>query len=100
MPDGFALDATHQPHITTLQRYVLTADLDIVYDAAERTIADTDVAALSYQAVAIRHADWGVPGQGLAGLVIKPSSDVLGLQAILLAAITVRDPGRPEEHRV
>ena len=37
VPDGFALDATHQPHITTLQRYVHTADLDQVYDAVEQT---------------------------------------------------------------
>lgn len=30
---GFALDETHKPHMTTLQRYVRTADLDKVYDA-------------------------------------------------------------------
>jgi hypothetical protein len=88
VPDGFALDATHQPHITTLQRYVQTAELEKVYDAVGRTIADTDLAALSYQAVAIRHADWGVPGQGLTALVIKPSPNVLDFQARLLAAIT------------
>ena len=28
LPQGWALDDTHQPHITTLQRYVRTADLD------------------------------------------------------------------------
>ena len=27
LPQGWALDDTHQPHITTLQRYVRTADL-------------------------------------------------------------------------
>lgn len=27
VPDGFALDASHQPHITALQRYVRTAEL-------------------------------------------------------------------------
>ena len=88
VPDGFALDETHQPHITTLQRYVHTAELDKVYDAVEQTIADTDIASLSYQAVAIRHADWGVPGQGLTVLVIKPSPQVLDFQARLLAAVT------------
>ncbi len=88
VPDGFALDATHQPHISTLQRYVHTAELEKVYDAVEQTIADTDIAALSRQAVAIRHADWGVPGQGLTGLVINPSPEVLDFQARLLAAIT------------
>jgi hypothetical protein len=88
VPGGFALDATHQPHITTLQRYVRTADLEQVYDAVEMTIAATDVAALGYQAVAIGHADWGVPGQGLAALVVQPSAQVLDFQANLLAAVT------------
>ena len=88
VPDGFALDATHQPHITTLQRYVRTADLDHVYAAVAKTVSDTDVASLTYQAMAIRHADWGVPGQGLAVLVVQPSPQVLDFQADLLAAVS------------
>jgi len=88
VPSGFALDATHQPHITTLQRFVRTADLEGVYAAVEQTLAATDVAALSYRAVALRHADWGVPGQGLAVIVVEPSSHVLDFQAALLAAVT------------
>jgi hypothetical protein len=35
---GWALDATHVPHITTLQRYVRTADLDHVHDAVEKAL--------------------------------------------------------------
>jgi hypothetical protein len=35
-PKGFALDATHRPHITLVQRYVRTADLDEVYAAWAR----------------------------------------------------------------
>ena len=88
VPSGFALDATHQPHITTLQRFVRTADLDNVYAAVEQTLAATDVATLSYHAVALRHGDWGVPGQGLAVIVVQPSSQVLDFQAALLAAVT------------
>jgi len=88
VPSGFALDATHQPHITTLQRFVRTADLDNVYAAVEQTLAATDIATLSYQAVAVRHGDWGVPGQGLAVIVVEPSSQVLDFQAALLAAAT------------
>lgn len=88
VPTGFELDATHQPHITTLQRYVHTAQLDQVYDAVESTIAATDMSALAYEAVAIRHADWGVPGQGLVGIVIQPNPAVLDFQAGLLAAVT------------
>jgi hypothetical protein len=107
VPGGFALDATHQPHITTLQRYVRTADLDRVYDSVEKTVAATDAASLSYRAVAIRHTNWGVPGQGLAVLIVQPSPQVLDFQADLLAAVTpyvesggtdaafVRDAGEP-----
>ena len=86
--DGFALDATHQPHITTLQRYVTTAELDDVYAAIGRTLQTTDTGELSYQGVAIKHAEWGVPGQGLAVILVDPSSQVLDFQARLLAAIT------------
>ncbi len=52
-----ALDDTHQPHITTLQRYVRTADLDQVYGAVEKVVAETDMAALSYHAIRIHHED-------------------------------------------
>ncbi|MEU4172628.1 hypothetical protein AB0F46_37795 [Streptomyces sp. NPDC026665] len=88
VPDGFALDASHQPHITTLQRYVRTAALDDAYEAVRQTLAATDTSTLSYQAVAIRHADWGVPGQGLAVILLEPAPQVLAFQAALLAAIS------------
>lgn len=39
-PKGFRLDATHHPHISILQRYVRTADLDKVYAAAGRVLAE------------------------------------------------------------
>ncbi|MET9616708.1 hypothetical protein [Kitasatospora indigofera] len=87
VPGGFALDASHRPHITTLQRYVRTARLDDVHDAVRRTLAATDTSALSYRAVAIGHADWGVPGQGLAVILLRPAPQVLDLQAALLAAV-------------
>ena len=42
-PKGFRLDATHHPHISILQRYVRTADLDKVYAAAGKVLADEKV---------------------------------------------------------
>src|SRR5271157_8681 len=39
-PKGFALDATHHPHISMLQQFVRTADLDEVYAAAGRVLAE------------------------------------------------------------
>ena len=38
-PGGFALGETHQPHISCLQRYVRTADLDKVYEAVGKVLA-------------------------------------------------------------
>ena len=87
MPEGWVLDDTHQPHITTLQRYVRTADLDQVYDAVAKTIADTDMTSLSYEVVKIAHADWGFPGYGPAVLQVQVSPEVLDFQAKLVAAV-------------
>src|SRR5262245_33520090 len=38
-PKGFALGDTHHPHISTLQRYVKTADLGNVYEAVGKILA-------------------------------------------------------------
>jgi hypothetical protein len=86
MPQGWKLDDTHQPHITTLQRYVRTADLEQVYDAVEKAVADTDMSSLSYEAKAITHADWGFPGYGPTVLQVAVSPEVLDFQAKLVAA--------------
>src|SRR5262245_39023397 len=39
-PKGFALGKTHHPHISCLQRYVKTADLDKVYAAVSNVLAE------------------------------------------------------------
>jgi hypothetical protein len=88
LPKGWVLDDTHQPHITTLQRYVRTADLAKLYDAVGKTIAETDFASLSYTAMKITHADWGFPGVAPTVLMVEVSDKVLDFQAALLAAIT------------
>jgi hypothetical protein len=96
LPQGWALDATHQPHITTLQRYVRTADLGKAFEAVEKTVAETDMAALSYRAVKIAHADWGFPGYGPAVLLVEVSPEVLDFQARLAAAVApFTEPGAP-----
>ena len=49
-PKGFHLDATHHPHISILQRYVRTADLDKVYAAAGKVLADEKVTSWTLKA--------------------------------------------------
>ena len=87
LPRGWALDDTHRPHITTLQRYVRSADLDRVFDAVEKTVAATDLSALTYAATKITHADWGFPGIAPTVLSVETNAAVLEFQAELLASI-------------
>lgn len=85
-PQGFALDEHHQPHITTLQRYVRTDSLDDVYAAVAGVIATVDVPSLTFDTVAIKHMEVA-EGVGLAGIVVKPGAEVLAFQAQMIAAL-------------
>ena len=38
--------------------------------------------------MAIKHADWGVPGQALAAIALRPGPRALDLQAALLDAVS------------
>ena len=89
IPAGITLDDTHLPHITMLQRYLITANLDQAYAAIEATLAATDVAALSYHVPGITYSEhWGPPGEAAAVLGVQPNQPVLDLRAALLAAVT------------
>src|SRR3954465_4805394 len=45
-PKGFALDASHHPHITLVQRFVLTENLDKAYLAVGKVFASANVTGL------------------------------------------------------
>ena len=85
-PKGFALDAAHRPHITMIQRFVRTADLDKVYAAAGQVLARANVTAMKLEAFKYYY----IPSQdiGLSGIVAKPTPELLKLQADLIAAVT------------
>ncbi len=84
VPTGYAFDASHQPHITALQCYVRTAELEVVFGAVEKAIHGTDLFSLSFEAVLIRHDDWDTPGQGCAAYVVRPSPEVVDFQSSVL----------------
>ena len=89
IPAGITLDDTHQPHITMLQRYLITVDLTQAYAAIAAVVADTDATALRYHVAGIGYSeDWGPPGQAVAALDVRPGPQVLDLQAALLSAVT------------
>ena len=83
-PKGFALDATHTPHITMLQCFVRTADLDKVYAAAEKVLAAANVNAMKLEAFKYYYAPAGA--MGVAGICAKPTPEILKLQADIIAA--------------
>lgn len=88
VPDGFALDEHHAPHITLLQRYVETERLDDVFAAVGSAIAAAPVADLDLTAMRLAHMPVAaLPGIGLAGLLVKAGPAVLDLQAALIEAI-------------
>jgi hypothetical protein len=82
-PKGFALDATHRPHITMLQCFVRTADLDKVYAAEEKVFAG--VKAMKLDAFKLYYMPAG-GALGVAGICAKPTPELLKLQADIIAA--------------
>src|SRR5262245_55378546 len=49
-PKGFAPDEAHRPHITLLQRFVRTVDLNHVYAAAEKVLTGADITRMQLEA--------------------------------------------------
>jgi len=84
-PAGFALDETHQPHVTCLQRYVKTTDLDKVYEAVGNVLAGEKPAGWKLKAYKYYYLPW--KEIGLAGIVIEPSSDLLRFQQKLIDGV-------------
>jgi len=84
-PEGFALDASHRPHITLVQRFVRTGDLDQVYAAAGKAIANNNVAGLKLEAFKYYY----IPDKnlGLSGIVIKPTPELLKVEQDVIDAV-------------
>jgi hypothetical protein len=78
-PKGFAPDAPHTPHITMVQRFVRTAAFDKLYAALSRVLARVDIKAMKLEAFKYYY----IPSKdiGLAGIVAKPTPELLKLQA-------------------
>jgi hypothetical protein len=84
-PKGFSLDATHTPHITMLQCFARTADLDKLYAAAGQVLSRANVRAMKLEAFKYYYAPAGPVG--IAGICAKPTPEILKLQADIIAAV-------------
>jgi hypothetical protein len=94
-PNGFALDATHHPHVSMLQQFVRTADLDKVYAAADAVFAKEKPT--EWKLKAFKYYYIPSPPIGLAGIVIEPTEDLHRVQDELIAAVgpVAVDTGTP-----
>lgn len=84
-PAGFALDATHHPHITLLQRYVRTEDLDRVYSAVKGVLDKERPRGWQLEATGYYYLNFN--NMGLAGIVIKPTPQLRRLQQEVIDAV-------------
>jgi hypothetical protein len=85
-PEGFALDASHRPHISMYQCFVPTAQLKKVYAAADKVLAGTNVKAIKLKAVKYYY----IPDKslGLSGIVAEPTPELIKLQQDLIEAVS------------
>ena len=84
-PKGFALDATHHPHVTMLQQFVRTDDLDKVFAAANAIMSKAKPTAWALKAFKYYY----IPDKrfGLGGIVVEPTDELHRLQDEIIAAV-------------
>jgi 2'-5' RNA ligase len=85
-PKGFALDETHHPHVTMLQQFVRTDDLDKVYAAVDTVMSKEKPT--TWPLKAFKYYYIPSPPVGLAGIVVEPTADLHRLQDELIKAVT------------
>jgi hypothetical protein len=85
-PKGYTLGGAHAPHVSVLQRYVYTVDLDKVFAAASKVFAKENPAGWRLKAFKYYY----IPDKpiGLAGIVVEPTPELLRLQKELIDAVT------------
>ena len=84
-PTGYALDATHRPHITMLQRFVRTADLDKVYAAVGDVLAGEKPAEWLLKAIKYDYVVWDK--QGVTVIRIERTAELIPFQQKLIDAV-------------
>ena len=75
---GYALDATHAPHITMLQRYVRVKDLDAVASALTKVFATERPTELQLKAKGYEYTVWS--GVAVTIFVVERTPELMRLQ--------------------
>jgi hypothetical protein len=85
-PKGFALDATHHPHVSLLQQFARSSDLGKAYDAAANVLRKEKP--LEWNLRAFKYYYIPSPPIGPAGIVVEPTDDLHRLQNALIDAVS------------
>jgi len=85
---GYALDESHQPHVTCLQRYVKTGNLEELYGTVSNVLGGEKPTSWKLKAYKYYYlTDKSMPGIGLAGIAIEPTDDLIRYQKKLIDAV-------------
>ena len=84
-PGSFSLDELHTPHITVLQCFVKTADLEEVYAAVSKVVMSEQPTKEKITTSGFYY--YPVNNLGLAGITATPSPALLSFQAKIIAAL-------------
>ena len=71
-PAGYALDATHLPHVTLVQRYIRASDLEAVKAAIAKALHSEDLAGLRLNSTGYITNTWGQTGIALYDVELTP----------------------------
>jgi 2'-5' RNA ligase superfamily len=82
---SFSLDATHNPHITVLQCFVKTADLEKVYAAVARVVKSDQPTKEKLTASGFYYIP--VSGLGLAGITADTTARLMRFQNKIIEAV-------------
>jgi hypothetical protein len=82
---SFELDAIHKPHITVLQCFVPTADLEKVYAAVAKVVKSEKPETEKLTANGFYYIP--VSGLGLAGITAKPTPKLLSFQSKIIEVL-------------
>jgi 2'-5' RNA ligase len=84
-PAGFALDASHAPHITLLQQFVPKADLAEVANVVAAVLESEQP--VQWKSLATGLYDMAYKNLGLVGIVIEPTEALRRLQQKIITAV-------------
>jgi 2'-5' RNA ligase len=84
-PQGFALDASHAPHLTILQRFVRTSDIEAVANAVVAVLREGPP--VHWQSRATGYYALAHENLGLVGIVVEPTEDLRRVQQRIIDAV-------------